>query len=119
MDEDDICRNYHGGNAESFEAHASTERNKARHWRLIMAHVSASERLGATCDEIEVALELAHQTASARLSELQRQKAIERKLDLHGRRMRRLTRRGCNASVYVLPEYNKFQCQFEFEETNQ
>jgi DNA adenine methylase len=52
---------------------------------------------GMTCDEVEVALDLKHQTASARIREL----ALEESIEDSGRY--RLTRSGCKAVVWVLP----------------
>jgi DNA adenine methylase len=51
---------------------------------------------GATCDEVEVALEMKHQTASARLREL----ALEGEIADSGERRR--TRSGCKAAVWVV-----------------
>jgi hypothetical protein len=51
---------------------------------------------GATCDEIEVALAMKHQTASARIREL----VLEERLLDSG--LRRLTRSNKNAIVWVI-----------------
>lgn len=50
---------------------------------------------GITCDEVEVLLDLRHQTASARIRELYLQKLIART----GRR--RITRSGRGADIYI------------------
>ena len=101
-DEDDICQNYHGGNEESFEAHAETEGHKERDARAIESYVRNQGKEGATCDEIESVLGLAHQTASARCSELLKDGRLVRKY-LGRVKVRRLTRRGCWAAVLILP----------------
>ena len=56
---------------------------------------------GATCDEIQVALELLAQTASARCNDLKRAKLI---VDSGNRRP---TRTGCSARVYVANEKSR------------
>jgi len=55
---------------------------------------------GATCDEVELALSMRHQTASARCRELMLMGKLERRMDpTIGREIRRLTRSGRTASV--------------------
>jgi hypothetical protein len=61
----------------------------------ILAHISASGIKGMTCDQCEEDLGMSHQTTSARIRELRRDKAI---LDTG---LRRKTRSGRNAAVYV------------------
>lgn len=53
--------------------------------------------IGATCDEVEVALGMAHQTASARIRELAQMELIEDTGD------RRKTRSGRSARIYRTP----------------
>lgn len=55
---------------------------------------------GATCDEVEAALEMKHQTASARIREL----VLKDRICDSG--MRRKTRSKRKAIVYVLPEFH-------------
>lgn len=64
----DICANRHVGNALSASANCVTDkkRDKAR----IMNHLLFVD--DATCDELEVALGLSHQTCSARMADLKR-----------------------------------------------
>jgi predicted transcriptional regulator len=50
---------------------------------------------GATCDEVEVLLGLSHQTASARLNDLERMNRVHRPGET------RTTRRGRQAKVYI------------------
>jgi hypothetical protein len=55
---------------------------------------------GATCDEVELALSMRHQTASARCRELVLMGKLERRMDpTTGKEIRRLTRSGRTASV--------------------
>lgn len=65
--------------------------------RQVLEHIVALGPHGATCDEIEDALDLRHQTASARVRELA---LLSRILD-SGRK--RPTRSGRNAVVWVAP----------------
>jgi len=61
----DVCRRKHGGNAESEAANLVT--NKARDRARIISLLKDRDW---TCDELEVATQMSHQTCSARLSEL-------------------------------------------------
>src|SRR5215471_12615937 len=99
-DLDDICSNYHGGNDESYEANDATFKERDR--RRILEVLIRVQTLGATCDELEVILGIAHQTASARCSELLREWVVVRKMDSSGAKVRRITRQGCWASVLIL-----------------
>jgi predicted transcriptional regulator len=65
---DDICERNHQGDELSTLAHAGT--NKSRDRMRVMMYLA--DPRGATCDEVEIALGLAHQTCSARISELKR-----------------------------------------------
>lgn len=68
---DDITANYHGGNELSVEANKKAQPAKERD-RGKIVDLLMHEPTGMTCDEIEVRLNLKHQTASARLTELKR-----------------------------------------------
>lgn len=61
----------------------------------VLASISARHSDGMTCDEVEVALGLSHQTASARIRDLVKAGAI---VDSD---IRRPTRTGRKAAVYV------------------
>lgn len=90
----DVCANRHGGNAESVDAHASIMQSAET---LRLAILDAIREYGpVTCDEIEVALGMRHQTASARCSELLRDGLLVRSGE------RRVTRSGRNAAVLVV-----------------
>ena len=65
----DICERNHKGNLQSIAAHDSIISNKKRALEKIFGYID-SRSDGATCDEIELALNISHQTASARCSEL-------------------------------------------------
>lgn len=105
--EDDICRNYHGGNPESEEANEETIKSKDRR-RIIDALFAAGLR-GLTCDELEVLLGMRHQTCSARCSELLRDGVIVRKpTGLDGTYMRRPTRTGCQAAVLIFRSFETY-----------
>jgi predicted transcriptional regulator len=89
---EDICAARHGGNAESLAAHASLLPRLAQMQTDILAEIK--RRGTATCDEVEGALGLAHQTASARIAELKRDSLIVPTGE------RRATRRGRAAMIY-------------------
>lgn len=65
----DICAGYHGGNEFSTEAHESVAFDKKRQSRLILDFLRDRN---AICEEVEHALGMKHQTASARISELKK-----------------------------------------------
>ena len=93
----DPTENYHQGNLESAAAYDSIEEHKARILRQVLTYVEHCGADGATCDQIEYALALSHQTASARCTE-----AVARGL-LVRTPLRRPTRSGRKASVLVTP----------------
>lgn len=81
-------------------------RQTLRH--LVLAFITACGSWGATDDEIEEALDMRHQTASARRRELQLMEKVFNPVDgfdLIGRR--RPTRSGCPAKVWVSKELPK------------
>jgi predicted transcriptional regulator len=82
-----------GSDTSEDAADSLDDRTLGRLRRLVLGHVSGNPN-GATCDEIEVALELRHQTASARLRELQLRGWVETSNE------KRLTRSGRMAHVY-------------------
>jgi hypothetical protein len=67
---DDITANYHGGNPESVAANEVVRPNKVAMQRQIYEWIPPRGKSGATCYEVEKALDLKHQTASARMSEM-------------------------------------------------
>lgn len=65
----------------------------------VRARVEAAGWSGATCDELEVALSMKHQTCSARCTELK----LEHHIFPNGKK--RMTRGGHRAAVYVVENY--------------
>jgi hypothetical protein len=93
----DICHNYHGGNADSLAAYASLdETTKEALQDQIEALVSEAPS-GMICDDVEVAMGLRHQTASARITELLASNRLIRTA------LRRETRSGRKAGIVVTP----------------
>ena len=68
---DDITENYHGGDVFSVAANVRARPSKEVDRERIVDLLSHAEN-GLTCEEIETRLDLKHQTASARLTELKR-----------------------------------------------
>jgi predicted ArsR family transcriptional regulator len=89
--EPDICENRHGGNEQSEAAHASIAPRAGTIRARVRAYIAAHP--GATCEQVEIALGLKHQTASARLSELKRDG------DIRVTGTRRISS-GCSAAKY-------------------
>jgi hypothetical protein len=85
----DICARNHRGNECSKQANRVTSKSIAR--QLILAYLHAVT--DATCDEVEVAQEINHQTCSARFSELKREGIIVPTV-------KRATRTGCKAQAW-------------------
>jgi hypothetical protein len=92
----DITSNYHGGNAQSIEAHVSiiSLKDKARAAICRLARHRGS--IGLVCDEAERALGLSHQSCSARFTELKRDGLL-----IPTDRFRK-TRSGRNARVFIV-----------------
>jgi hypothetical protein len=86
---------YAAGSVTSQEAAESIEPSSEALCRRILAEVSARGLSGMTCDEIEAALSLAHQTASARVWELCGAGCLT------DAGAKRVTRRGRRASVMI------------------
>lgn len=85
----DICARNHRGNECSVQANRATNKNKDR--ARILAYLSTV--VDATCDELEMALAMNHQTCSARMSELKMDGCIQPTT-------KRLTRTGCPAQAW-------------------
>lgn len=91
----DICSNFHGGADTSKEAFQSTpQSSRTAQQARILKFISDRGSEGATCDEAERALQLPHQTASARITELTAAGRIQFGTD------RRKTIAGKSARVY-------------------
>lgn len=92
---DDITAGRHGGNAESAEANDSIAAVKPTLRKRVVEYVRSRGTDGATSDEIEVALGMRHQTASARITEAKQLGLLEKT------GTRRPTRSGHSAAVLV------------------
>jgi hypothetical protein len=93
--DEDVCAPFHGGADTSVEAFASVSsavRGKVR--KQVLDYVIQAGSNGATCDEVERALDLTHQSASARITELRKASRI------YDSGLRRPTRSGRRARVY-------------------
>lgn len=91
--ESDPCSGFHGGADTSVEAFKSVSASARASIRRTIYHY-IREHSGATCDEVEQALDLPHQTASARIRELAKDGLIA------DTGARRATRTGRKARVY-------------------
>ena len=89
--ENDICIYYHRGNRESVNAHSKAKKTSSSKRKFIYEFIRKAK--GITCEDIEIATGWKHQTVSARISELKRDKAI---IPVGKRK----TRSGCNAALY-------------------
>jgi predicted ArsR family transcriptional regulator len=104
----DICARKHRGSPESIAAFGRIEGHIAREQALVFSTL-ARHKDGLTAQEVEEILELSCCSVSARMAELKKSGAIVRKLagiDQDGRPvyLRRRTRSGCSAGVYVVKE---------------
>ena len=91
----DVCEVNHQGNLESVEAFESIKSDLSRLRAYVLDFIKSKGFHGATCDEIEVALNLSHQTASDRCSELKKKGIVAPTY------FKRLTRSGRSAAVLV------------------
>jgi hypothetical protein len=73
----DICANYHGGAKASVKAHQGTPPEvRETQKRLVYLTILRSRDRGMTCDQVEQATGLPHQTASARMTNLKAENKI-------------------------------------------
>ena len=82
----DICRNRHGGNENSELANLSIHSRKQIDRARILSYAEVMGNFGITVKEVIKALDLKHQTASARMSELKAEKDLVPKCDPNIRR---------------------------------
>jgi hypothetical protein len=94
----DICARRHGGDAQSVSANKVTDKSRDRS-RIVAYLATVSD---ATCDEVEIALSMNHQTCSARFSDLKRANHI---IPGNGKRP---TRSGCLAQTWKLSDEKLF-----------
>ena len=93
--EADITGGYHGGADTSIAAHASTSAdNRKAQRRQILEFIRGTQDYGAISEEVQNALDIPHQTCSARISEMCRDG------DIRYNKARRNTSRGKAARVY-------------------
>lgn len=97
----DLCSKKHKFNKLSDLAHESIVPLKQVIINEILNYISAQGTYGATCDELEQALNLSHQTASARCSEIKLLKLAT------PAPFTRPTRSGRAATVLVIGEVNQ------------
>lgn len=88
----DVCENKHGGDAESTAAFQTVNRHQDR--TKILNLIIATEKQGATLDELSVVMQRAPNQISGRITELK----VQNKIISSGTRK---TRTGCTAKVYV------------------
>lgn len=98
-DQKDITANHHGDDPLSVEAHDSIRIHKGQIRRTILTYIYLCEEHGATCEEVERALGINHQSASARIAELRALGQIQT-VDNERRR----TRSGRWARVHRVPD---------------
>ena len=94
MIKEDVCERRHGGANTSVEAFESTPKEKRETLRAAICGFIGRAATGVACFELEVVMDLSHQTASARISELLRDNQI------HYGEEKRKTPSGRNARVY-------------------
>lgn len=97
---DDITANRHGNDPFSNMANQSIDNDKQRIRSLILRYIYLCEQRGATCEEVEQALQLSHQTVSPRISELRAFGWVQT-IDNESRR----TSSGRKARVHRVPEH--------------
>ena len=97
------CRNQRTLSPESLEALASVDTERMR--EMVLAHIRSCGRHGATDDEGSEALGLVHNSVAPRRTELEKAGLVVKLLDDDGQRVRRQTRQGSSAGVYVAVEF--------------
>lgn len=95
----DICRNKHGGNELSEDAHTSIKDSKRAAQLAILRYLRSCAHYGATASEMSDALGIRQASMSARCSELKAKKQV---VDSGNRRK---TDTGRYAAVLVLKEF--------------
>jgi len=93
----DICANYHRGQDTSLRAFADIQGVSGKLRLIIWQTVFEAGTRGMTCEELEDALGMKHQTCSARITELKK----SGHLVVSGRRK---NRGGSSARAYIIAE---------------
>lgn len=86
----------------SQQAHETIKPDKKRLQAMIIGYLRTCGAAGATCDQMEVALNLSHQTCSPRVNELMKAQKILPLTDY-----KRMTRSGRRATVWILPVFQQ------------
>lgn len=71
----DICERNHKSDPHSTEARRSIDASEIR--KKVLDYIKSCGEHGAICEQVEQALQMSHQTASARCSELKAQRLVE------------------------------------------
>jgi hypothetical protein len=88
---------------ESLEAFAAGDKERMR--ARVLAYFRGRGERGATDDEISKDFEVPHNSVAPRRTRLEDEGLIVKLLDSDGQRVRRKTRQGCYAGVYVAAEF--------------
>lgn len=91
----DVCESRHGGNAESREANLAVAPTKVQSRKQVVEFIRSRGFIGATLDECSVALGKPPNALSGRLTEAVLLGQVFKT------EMRRKTRSGCSARVYI------------------
>jgi hypothetical protein len=92
-------------NPESLEALESRDKERLR--AITLTYIQNRRERGATADEICAALGMVHNSIAPRVSELKSRGIITELYDASGKRVRRKTRQGCAAGVFVVSEHGR------------
>jgi hypothetical protein len=95
--------NRHSVTLESLDALASGDKDRLR--AVVFAYIHQRREVGATDDETSQALGLVHNSVAPRRTELEDAGLVVKLFSDDGQRVRRKTRAGCNAGVYVAAEF--------------
>lgn len=94
---------YSSYSPESLEALASGDKDRLR--AIVLAQIRQRREFGATDDETSKALGLLHNSVAPRRTELEDAGLVVKLFSKNGQRVRRKTRQGCYAGVYVAVEF--------------
>jgi hypothetical protein len=93
----------HTVSPESLEALTSGDKDRGR--VVVLEQIRHWHHYGAIADEVCVALGWGHNSVAPRFTELNDEGLIVKLIDANGKRVRRKTRQGCYAGVYVAAEF--------------
>jgi DNA-binding transcriptional ArsR family regulator len=95
--------NGHSVTPESLEALASCDRDQLR--ERVHTYFRQRREVGCIDDEISQELGLGHNSVAPRRNELEDAGLVTKLFDSNGQRVRRKTRQGCFAGVYIAVEF--------------